>query len=285
MTNSIHPAYIHTSARASTRSLTYDECTKACMYENTHKSIISARWNNKQHSFNIEIHTHLEAHNMSRGSVCMFVYQFICCQDGIIRARWNNKQHSFSKHTHICSCKHTLAHVCTKACMYENTLKSIIRARWNNKQHSFNIETHTHLEAHNMSSGSVCMFVDQFNFCQKGIIRARWNDNSIHPANIHTSARARTCSLTYDECTKACMYENTHKSIIRARCNNKQHSFNIEPHTHLEAHNMSRRSVCMFVYQFNCCQDGIIRARWNNKQHSFSKHSHICPCKHTLAHK
>ena len=31
--NSIHSANIHTSARASTRSLTYDECTKASMYE------------------------------------------------------------------------------------------------------------------------------------------------------------------------------------------------------------------------------------------------------------
>ena len=29
----IDTANIHTSARASTRSLTYDECTKACMYE------------------------------------------------------------------------------------------------------------------------------------------------------------------------------------------------------------------------------------------------------------
>ena len=49
--NSIHSANIHTSARASTRSLTCDECTKACMYEQLekHKSIISARWNNKKH--------------------------------------------------------------------------------------------------------------------------------------------------------------------------------------------------------------------------------------------
>ena len=31
--NSIHSANIHTSARASIRSLTYDECTKGCMYE------------------------------------------------------------------------------------------------------------------------------------------------------------------------------------------------------------------------------------------------------------
>ena len=29
----IDTANIHTSARASTRSLTYDECPKACMYE------------------------------------------------------------------------------------------------------------------------------------------------------------------------------------------------------------------------------------------------------------
>ena len=31
--NNIHSANIHTSARASTRLLTYDECTKACLYE------------------------------------------------------------------------------------------------------------------------------------------------------------------------------------------------------------------------------------------------------------
>ena len=68
-TKSIKSANIHTSARASTRSLTYDECTKACMYAK------------------------LEKHK------------------SIVRARWNKKQHTFSKHTHICSCKHTLAHV------------------------------------------------------------------------------------------------------------------------------------------------------------------------------
>ena len=49
--NSIHSADIHTSARASTRSLTYDVCTKACMYEQLekHTSIIRARWSNKKH--------------------------------------------------------------------------------------------------------------------------------------------------------------------------------------------------------------------------------------------
>ena len=67
--NSIHSANIHTSASASTRSLTYDECTKACMYEklDKHKSIVGARW--------------------------------------------EKKHHSFSKHTHMCLCKQTLAHV------------------------------------------------------------------------------------------------------------------------------------------------------------------------------
>ena len=151
------------------------------------------------------------------------------------------------------------------------------------QQTEFIKKNDTHLKKKN-SSGSVCMFVDQINCCRKGIIGPDGMTNSIHSANIHTSTRASTRSLTYDECTKACMYENTHKSIIRARWNNKQHSFSIEPHTHLEAHNMSRGSVCMVVYQFNCCQDGIISARWNNKQHSFSKHTHICSCKHTLAH-
>ena len=141
-TNSIHLVNIHTSARASTRSLTYDECTKACMYENTHKSIIRARWNNKKHSFNINTHTHLEAHNMSLGSVCMFVYQFNCCQDGITMARWNkNSIHLANIHISARASTHSLTYdESTKACMYENTNKSIIRTRWNNKQHLLNIK-------------------------------------------------------------------------------------------------------------------------------------------------
>ena len=35
--------------------------------------------------------------------------------------------------------------------------------------------------------------------------------NNIHSANIHTSARASPRSLTYDECTKACLYEKLKK--------------------------------------------------------------------------
>ena len=55
---------------------------------------------------------------------------------------------------------------------------------------------------------------------------------SIKSANIHTSARASTSFLTYDGCTKACIYEKLekHKSIVRARWNKKQHTFSKRRH-------------------------------------------------------
>ena len=76
----------------------YDECTKACMYEK------------------LKTHT-----NPSSGL------------DGTTQTcYW------YSKHTHIGSCKHTLAHVWRvhegmHVWKIENTHKSIIRAKWNNK--------------------------------------------------------------------------------------------------------------------------------------------------------
>ena len=94
-------ANIHTCARASTRSLTYDGCTKAGMYENTHKSIIRARWNSK-HS----LHTCARASTRSLTyDECEKAGMYENTHKPIIRARWN------SKHTHMRSCKHTLAHV------------------------------------------------------------------------------------------------------------------------------------------------------------------------------
>ena len=106
----IDTANIHTSARASTRSLTYDECTKACMYEKL-----------QRHS------------NPSSGL------------DGTAQTGdW------LSKHTDICSCKHTLAHVWRvhegmHLWKIENTHKSIIRARWNNTNLLLIQQTYTHL--------------------------------------------------------------------------------------------------------------------------------------------
>ena len=106
----IDTANIHTSARASTRSLTYDECTKACMYEK------------------LKTRT-----NPSSGL------------DG-------TKQTSYwcSKHTHICSCKHTLAHVWRvhegmHVWKIAKTFKSIIRARWNSTNWWLTKQTYTHL--------------------------------------------------------------------------------------------------------------------------------------------
>ena len=106
----IDTANIHTSARASTRSLTYDECTKACMYEKLKTCT-----------------------NPSSGL------------DG-------TKQTSYwcSKNTHICSCKHTLAHVWRvhkgmHVWKIENSHKSIIRARWNNTNLLLIQQTYSHL--------------------------------------------------------------------------------------------------------------------------------------------
>ena len=103
-------ANIHTSARASTLSLTYDECTKACMYEK------------------LKTHT-----NPSSGL------------DGTTQTcYW------YSKHTHICSCKYTLAHVWRvhegmHVWKIENSHKSIIRARWNNTNLLLIQQAYTHL--------------------------------------------------------------------------------------------------------------------------------------------
>ena len=106
----IDTANIHTSARASTRSLTYDECTKACMYEKlkTHTNPSSGLDGTKQTGY------------------------------------W------YSKHTHICSCKHTLVHVWRvhegmHVWKMENSHKSIIRARWNNTNLLLIQQTYQHL--------------------------------------------------------------------------------------------------------------------------------------------
>ena len=96
--------------QASTRSLTYDECMKVCMYEK------------------------LQRHSNPSSGI-----------DGTAQTGdW------LSKHTHICSCKHTLAHVWRvhegmHVWKIENTHKSIIRARWNNTNWLLTQQTYTHL--------------------------------------------------------------------------------------------------------------------------------------------
>ena len=64
--NSIHSAKKYTCARASTHSLTYDKCTKEI--ENTHKSIIRAKWDNTNLLLIHQTYTHLlvQAHAPSR---------------------------------------------------------------------------------------------------------------------------------------------------------------------------------------------------------------------------
>ena len=115
----IDTANIHTSARASTRSLTYDECMKACMYEK------------------LKTHTNRSSGLDGTKQTCYW----------------------YSKHTHICSCKHTLAHVWRvhegmHVWKIENSHKSIIRARWNNTNLLLILQTYPHLlvQAHARSS-------------------------------------------------------------------------------------------------------------------------------------
>ena len=134
----IDTANIHTSARASTRSLTYDECMKACMYEK------------------LEIHT-----NSSSGL------------DGTTQTcYW------YSKHTHICSCKHTLAHVWRvhegmHVWKIARTFKSIIRDRWSSTNWWLTKQTYTHLlvQAHARSR----MTSAQRHACMKN-----WKHTQIH---------------------------------------------------------------------------------------------------------
>ena len=173
----IDTANKHTSARASTRSLTYDECTKACMYEK------------------LKTRT-----NPSSGL------------DGKRQTGY-----WYSKHTHIRSCKHMLAHVWRvhegmHVWKIENSHKSIIRARWNKTNWLLILQTYTHL-----------------------LVQA-------HARSCMTSARRHACIKI----------ENTHKSIIRARWNNTNLLLIQQTYTHLlvQAHARSRmtsaqRHACM----------------------------------------
>ena len=108
--NIIYSAKRHTCAHVSTHSLTYDECTKACMYEK------------------LKTRTNPSSGLDGTKQTCYWC----------------------SKHTHICSCKHTLAHVWRvhegmHVWKIENTHKSIIRARWNNRNLLLIQQTYTHL--------------------------------------------------------------------------------------------------------------------------------------------
>ena len=102
-----------------------------------------------------------------------------------------------------------------QACM--KTHKSIIRARWNSKHslHTCVVQAH----ARSRMTGAR----------RQACMKTHSNPSSglDETAKIQTCARASTRSLTYDECAKAGMYENTHKSIIRARWNSK--------HTHMRS--------------------------------------------------
>ena len=176
----IDTANIHTSTRASTRSLTYDKCTKACMYEKlkTHTNPSSGLDGTTQTCYNTaNIHTSARASTRSLTyDECMkaCMYEKLKTHtnpspglDGTTQAcYW------YSKHTHICSCKQTLAPIltydeCTKACMYEKLKKhrSIIRARLNSTNWWLTQHTYTHLlvQAHARS----CMTSARRHACMK----------------------------------------------------------------------------------------------------------------------
>ena len=164
----IDTANIHTSARASTHSFTYDECMKACMYE---------KW---------KIHT-----NPSSGL------------DGTTQTcYW------YSKHTNICSCKHTLAHVWRvhegmHVWKIAKTFKSIIRARWNNTNWLLTQQTYTH----HVWRVHESLHVWKIESTHKSIIRARWNKTNLlliqqtythllllaHARSSMTSAQRHAC--------------------------------------------------------------------------------------------
>ena len=173
----IDKANIHTSVLASTRSLTYDECTKACMYEKL-----------KRHS------------NPSSGL------------DGTAQnGDW------LSKHTHICSCKHTLAHVW----------------RVHESMHVWEIEKP---QIHHQGQ------IEQHKLV-------------IDTSKIHTSARASTRSLTYDECTNACMYEKlkTHTNPSSGLNGTTQTCYWYSKHTHIcsckHIHTSARASTRSLMYE------------------------------------
>ena len=221
-TNIFYSAKRHTCAHASTHLLTYDKWTK----ENgdTHKSIIRARWNKTNWLLIQQTYTHLlvQAHARSRmpsagRHVCMYEQLKIHTYpssglDGTAQTGdW------LSKHTHICSCKHMLAHVWRvhegmHVWKIENSHKSIIRARWNKTNWLLILQTYTHL-----------------------LVQA-------HARACMTSARRHACIKI----------ENTHKSIIRARWNNTNLLLIQQTYTHLlvQAHARSRmtsarRHACM----------------------------------------
>ena len=154
----IDTANIHTSTRASTRSLTYDKCTKACMYEKlkTHTNPSSGLDGPTQTCYNTaNIHTSARASTRS----LMYDECMKACMYEKLKTHTNPSPgldgttqacYWYSKHTHICSCKHTLAHVWQvheglHVWKIENTHKSIIRARWNNTNLLLIQQTYTHL--------------------------------------------------------------------------------------------------------------------------------------------
>ena len=180
--------------------------------------------------------------------------------------------------------RHTCAHVSTHSLTYdkwtkksENTHKSIIRARWNNKTLLLIQQPYTQLlvQAHARSR----MTSAQRHACMKNwkhtqIHHQGWMEQNklvIDAANIHTSARASTRSLTYDECTKACMYEKlkTHTNSSSGLDGTTQTCYWYSKHTHicLCKHTLAhvwRVYEGMHVQKIENSHKSIIRARWNN---------------------
>ena len=111
-----HQKKQHTSARASTRSLTYDDFTKASIYEKlkTHTNPAGIDGTRKN------IHACASTRSLTYDECTKACMYEKLEKHKSIRARWNKKQHTFSKHTHICSCKHARSRMTSSrrhACM------------------------------------------------------------------------------------------------------------------------------------------------------------------------
>ena len=124
--------------------------------ENTHKSIIRVRWNNTNLLLIQQTYTHLlvQAHARSRMTSA---WRHACTKK--LKIHTNSSSgldgttqtcYWYSKHTHICSCKHTLAHVWRvhermHVWKIARTFKSIIRDWWSSTNWWLTKQTYTHL--------------------------------------------------------------------------------------------------------------------------------------------
>ena len=184
----IDTSKIHTSARASTRSLTYDEFTNACMYEKlkTHTNPSSGLNGTTQTCYWYSKHTHIcsckHIHTSARASTRSLMYEEctkVCMYE---KLKNTNQSLGLDRKTNIVHSakRHTCAHTRTRSLMYdkwtkeiENIHKSIIRAKWNNTKWLLTQQTCTHLlvQAHSHS---------RMTSARKHACMKNWKQTQIH---------------------------------------------------------------------------------------------------------